>query len=76
MSNNIKIERDIFFGLLNMPRSEMSDEDYRDWYSCVQKMLAAIESGIRGVDITMDWEEHPNNYESPCLCRLCRSYGD
>lgn len=25
---------------------------------------------------TVDWDEHPEGYDGPCLCGLCRSYAD
>jgi hypothetical protein len=25
---------------------------------------------------TMEVDEHPEDYEGPCLCKLCCSYGD
>ncbi len=28
------------------------------------------------LDLTREQEEHPEWYESPCLCQLCCSYGD
>ncbi len=28
------------------------------------------------LDTTLTQEEHPEWYESPCLCQLCCSYGD
>ncbi len=28
------------------------------------------------LDLTRTQEEHPEWYESPCLCQLCCSYGD
>jgi len=27
------------------------------------------------IDLTITQEEHPEWYESPCLCQLCCSYG-
>lgn len=24
----------------------------------------------------VDWDEHPEGHDGPCLCGLCRSYGD
>ena len=28
------------------------------------------------LEATRDEDEHPEDYEGPCLCRLCCSYGD
>lgn len=25
---------------------------------------------------TMKEEEHPEDYDGPCMCKLCQSYGD
>ncbi len=28
------------------------------------------------LDRTIEEEEHPEDYDGPCFCELCRSYGD
>ncbi len=37
-------------------------------------MLEADESAFTA--LTMNVEQHPEDYELGCLCELCRSYGD
>ena len=34
----------------------------------------ALETGILKVSRT--WEEHPDDYDGPCECKLCLSYGE
>lgn len=69
-------ERDIFLELLSMAHPKMSNKEYKEWYSYVEQIIQAVKNGKIGVDITMDWDEHPVEFDAPCLCRLCRSYGD
>lgn len=26
------------------------------------------------IDLTMKFDEHPEGYDGPCLCKLCQSY--
>lgn len=28
------------------------------------------------LDLTRELNEHPDDYDGPCLCKLCLSYGD
>ena len=28
------------------------------------------------LELTIKEDEHPEDYEGPCFCRLCQSYGD
>jgi len=74
--NDIIEENQILWALLGMPQSAMDDKDHQHWYKCVQKALAAHNADKKGVDITLNWDESPEGYNGPCMCKLCRSYGD
>jgi len=72
----VELEKQILLGVFQRAHSEMDDDDYLNWYECVVKMVRAFKKGQRGVDVTIEWDEHPKLYEAPCYCKLCRSYGD
>lgn len=74
--DELELEKQILLEVFRRSHSEMDDEDYLSWYSCVVKMLRAFKEGKRGVDVTIEWDKHPELYEAPCYCHLCRSYGE
>jgi hypothetical protein len=39
-------------------------------------LLASIDGGRWLMDATSHLQEHVEDYEGPCLCETCRSYGD
>ena len=66
----------IFIELFRRSHSEMDNSDYQQWYECVQKLYNDYNKGIRGIELTKRWDEHPEYFDVPCICKLCRSYGD
>jgi len=41
-----------------------------------KKLLNKNTTGEQVYQLTKDIDEHPDEWEGPCLCRLCQSYGD
>jgi hypothetical protein len=37
-------------------------------------LIAADEQAF--IELTIKIDEHPDGYDGPCLCALCRSYGE
>ena len=66
----------VTFSLIDLPHSPMSDGDKQQWYGCLQQLLQARQDGKTGIDLTAEWDEHPEHYDGPCRCALCCSYGD
>lgn len=47
-----------------------------EWTRFVADVMTAYDSGSRGIKLTIRDGEHPEGLDIPCLCQLCRSYGD
>ncbi len=52
--------------------------------AAIRKEYAELEAGVKSLqdenrqllDLSRELDEHPEEYEGPCLCKLCASYGD
>ncbi|KKM64584.1 hypothetical protein LCGC14_1499860 [marine sediment metagenome] len=75
-SAELEYEKTLLLELLGLPQSQMDNADYLAWYACVQKTWKDAKDGKRGILLTARWDEHPEGFDVPCLCALCRSYGD
>lgn len=56
----------------------MTNEEWEELKSIAQKTkgLFLNERGGKLLRMTMNEEEHPEDYDGPCMCKLCCSYGD
>lgn len=72
----IDYEKALLLELLRLPHSEMDEVMYQDWYRCAQGIVNGFEKGTRGIELTARWDEHPEGFDVPCVCKLCQSYGD
>ena len=42
----------------------------------IKRMRAQMEADYQTLlKLTMELDEHPEDYDGPCLCKLCASYG-
>lgn len=59
----------------------MNKEDWKrldELFSTNQEKLTKEQRGERDAlfEKTREVDEHPEDWDSPCLCQLCCSYGD
>lgn len=40
------------------------------------QLLENSDNGDKVFQLTKDFDECPEDWDGPCLCKLCRSYGD
>lgn len=55
--------------------TQWTDEQWREFEAKLAHPLSESKV-VELVKLTTGQEEHPEWYDSPCLCDLCRSYGD
>lgn len=58
-----------------MPIEQWTDEKWKEFEARLEDVKTQKESNDL-LNLTLSQEEHPEWYDSPCLCQLCCSYGD
>ena len=59
--------------LIVMGMLTMTDHS-KEWDEAMGIMIDQYKKGKRGVELTEAWDEHPEGYDFPCICKLCKSY--
>jgi hypothetical protein len=72
----LEYEKTLLVELLRCATQINTVGESNNWDECARLLLEDIDAGKRGIELTGRWEEHPERFDVPCVCKLCRSYGD
>jgi hypothetical protein len=62
---------------IKMEVNQWADKEWKEFEERINEVFSVNELAYYSLlNLTREQEEHPEWYDSPCLCQLCCSYGD